>query len=112
MPTEKYVWCLTDKHINDLQSASIERVIARLKQAHWTNIQLQVRINGGFETIEADWLKHLKPVTEIPDQRQLMDFYAAKDKDELIERLHRHIERLQEKLPAAGSMRPEHVREG
>lgn len=111
----RYVWCLTDAHINDLQSASIERVISRLKRASWADIQLRLRINGTFEVIEgeqADWLRHLKRVTEPGDHAQLMAFYQAKDKDELIVRLHHHIEKLQAKLPPDGQPARQQVREG
>ena len=53
-PTAKGIaWVLTDTNINDLQAADVDRVIARCAQAHWVNIKLEVRINGGFETLEA-----------------------------------------------------------
>lgn len=112
LPAKGVAWVLTDSPINELQAADIDRVIARCKQAHWVNIQLEVRINGGFETLQADWIKHLKRVTDPVDQSQLMAFYDVKSKDELIDRLYRHIDRLQAKLPPSGSMRPERVREG
>lgn len=92
-------WVLTDAHINDLQTDSINRLIERCKHAHYVNVH--VRINGKDEHFEADWLKYIKPVTAPADVSQLMSFYDAADKDELIERLHHHIERLQAKLPAA-----------
>lgn len=53
-------WELTDEKINELQVASIDRLIERCKRAHFVNVQ--VRINGQFETFEADWLKHLKRI--------------------------------------------------
>lgn len=48
---------IDDSKINDLQRASIHRMIARAKPAHFTNIYM--RIGGKDETYEADWLKHL-----------------------------------------------------
>lgn len=50
-------WHLTDKKINALQVASVDRVIARAKAAHFVDVR--VRINGEFEYHQADWIKHL-----------------------------------------------------
>lgn len=94
-----HVWCLTNQKINDLQVASIDRLIDRCKAAHFVNVH--VRINGKDEHYEADWLKHLKRVVEPTDQSQLMAFYDVRTKDELIDRLYQHIERLQAKLPSS-----------
>jgi len=55
-------WTLTDEKINDLQVATIERLIPRCKAAHFVNVR--VRINGQWEEYEADWLKHLTSTTE------------------------------------------------
>ena len=52
---------LDDANINDLQRASILRLIERARHAHYTNIYF--RINGQDEVIEADWLKHLRVAT-------------------------------------------------
>lgn len=112
LPTEGESWVLTDAKINDLQAADINELIARCALAHFVDIQVRLRINGTYETVEADWIKHLKRMTNSPDHSQLMAFYAAKDKDELIARQAHHIERLQEKLPAAGQAIRTHVREG
>lgn len=49
---------LDDDLVNDLQVASIRRLIERAKHAHYTNIYM--RINGVDEVVEADWLKHLE----------------------------------------------------
>lgn len=51
--------------INDLQMESIRKLIPRLRQAHFTN--LRIRINGAWEEVECDWLKHLV----LPDGRRL-----------------------------------------
>lgn len=91
------VWCITDAKINELQAASIDRLIARAGAAHFTDIRL--RINGEFEHFEADWLKHLRRVTDPQRFDQLMRFYAARTLEELIERQDHHIKKLQEKLP-------------
>lgn len=49
---------LSDDHITELQRRSILKLINRAKHSHSTDIVL--RINGKDETIEADWIKHLK----------------------------------------------------
>jgi len=110
MTDEQHVWVLTDQNINELQVESIDRLIARCKAAHFVDIC--IRINGKDERVQADWLKHLKRVVELEDQSQLMQFYNACTKNELIDRLHHHIERLQAKLPPSGNLGPERVREG
>lgn len=112
MTKGQFAWVLADANINDLQAASIDRLIARCAQAHFVNIQLQIRINGGWETVEADWIKHMKRVTDPADQSQLMAFYDVKSKDELIERMYHHIERLQAKLPPIPDAAARRVREG
>lgn len=50
-------WKLPADAINRLQQASIERIVARCKQAHYVDIV--VRINGKYEVHQADWIKHL-----------------------------------------------------
>jgi uncharacterized small protein (DUF1192 family) len=110
--TNEKVWCLTEQNINDLQADSIDRLIERCGAAHYVNVH--IRINGRDEIVEADWLKHMKRVVDPTDQGQLLSFYSVHTKDELIDRLHRHIERLQAKLPSSeppGGERT-HVREG
>lgn len=49
---------LDETKINGLQLASIRRLIDRAKHAHVTDIH--IRINGAWEVVEADWLKHLE----------------------------------------------------
>lgn len=108
---EQNVWCLTDQKINDLQVATIDRLIARCGAAH--HVDLHVRINGQDEHYEADWLKHLKRVVDPIDQSQLLKFYDVCTKDELIERLYQHIERLQARdVPQVPERIRTHVREG
>jgi hypothetical protein len=107
---QQNVWVLTDANINELQVDSIDRLIARCKAAHYVDIC--IRINGKDERVQADWLKHLKRVVEPTDQSQLMSFYDVRTKDELIDRLYHHIERLQAKLPPDGQRGVERVREG
>lgn len=105
------VWCLTDQHLNELQVASIDRLIDRCKAAHYVDVC--IRINGKDERLQADWLKHMRRVVEPADHSQLMRFYAARSTDELIERLEHHIERLQAKLPPRRDEQPGYVpREG
>ena len=108
--TNQSVWCLTDQKINDLQVASIDRLIERCKAAHFTNIR--IRINGQWEDHEADWIKHLRRVTEPTDMAQLMSFYGAATLEDLVARQAHHIEKLQAKLPATPAMGAERVREG
>lgn len=50
-------WTLDHDKVNEFQLASIEKVVKRAKQAHYTN--LKIRINGQWEEYEADWVKHL-----------------------------------------------------
>lgn len=103
--SEEMVWCLAGRKINEFQVASIDRLIDLCGAAHYVNIEM--RINGRDEVFQADWLKHMKRVVDPIDQSQLLAFYDVRTKDELIERLYRHIERLQEKLPqtSAGAER-------
>lgn len=54
---EPVAWLLTDNNINDLQVATVQRLIDRAKQAHY--VDLVIRINGKDEHYQADWLKHL-----------------------------------------------------
>ena len=49
---------LTDENINELQVESIRKTIERCKHAHMTDIH--IRINGKWEVVEADWIKHMK----------------------------------------------------
>lgn len=109
--TKENVWCLSGAKVNEFQAASIDRLIERCGAAHYVNIE--IRINGQDEMYQADWLKHLKRIVEPTDQSQLLSFYDVQTKDELIDRLHRHIERLQAKMPPdpPGCERT-HVREG
>lgn len=54
-------WFVSADRLNDIQMKSIQRQIARCKQAHFVN--LKIRINGDWEEgEEADWIKHLLPV--------------------------------------------------
>jgi hypothetical protein len=107
---QQNVWALTDASINSLQVESIDRLIQRAKAAHFTNIH--VRINGEWEIHEGDWLKHLKRVVEPVDQSRLMAFYDVSTKDELIRRLHQHIDRLRAKLPPTRDENQRTPREG
>lgn len=52
-------WRLTDEHINELQVADIDHLVARCRRAHY--VDLVIRINGRDEHYQADWLKHLRP---------------------------------------------------
>jgi hypothetical protein len=54
-------WFLSADAINDIQNESLARSVKRCKQAHFTD--LQIRINGEFEAAQADWIKHLRPIT-------------------------------------------------
>lgn len=61
-------WLLTDRHINDLQVDSVQRLIDRARHAHFTD--LIIRINGKDERYQADWLKHLKRAAPTPPTEQ------------------------------------------
>lgn len=71
---EPVAWVLTDEHINDLQVASVNRVIDRCKRAHFTNIK--IRINGEWEEHEADWIKHMRPASQPSHNDVLEEAYA------------------------------------
>lgn len=60
MTKKKVSWQLTDERINDIQVDSIDRLIARAKNAHFVDVR--VRINGKDELFQADWLKHLQRI--------------------------------------------------
>lgn len=51
---------LPDDQINELQRASIERLIEVLASAHYTDLVVESRINGENRRFQADWIKHLK----------------------------------------------------
>jgi len=51
---------LDASHLNELQRETIKVIIDRCKRAHFTNVQ--VRVNGKWETFEADWIKQLEEV--------------------------------------------------
>ena len=53
-------WYLPKSPLNDLQIASVEEQIKRCKLAHFTDID--IRINGKFERMQADWIKHMQPI--------------------------------------------------
>jgi hypothetical protein len=63
LPADKgrLVFTLDTSKINDLQIESINQVIPRTRQAHHTDIS--IRINGTTESWQADWIKHLVPVS-------------------------------------------------
>ena len=110
MPTDQKVWCMTDQRINDLQADSIDRVIERCRHAHFTD--LRIRTNGNDEWVQADWLKHLRRVTEPIDAQRLMAFYDVDNITDLIRRQSEHIARLQAKLPPMRDEFPRTPREG
>jgi hypothetical protein len=49
---------IPNRNINELQVASIKRLIETLKWAKSADIR--VRKDGQYHTFEADWLKHMK----------------------------------------------------
>lgn len=53
---------IDEKHLNDVMRQGIAILIGRARGAHYTNAQ--VRINGQDELHEADWIKHLKIVSD------------------------------------------------
>lgn len=61
-------WILTDERINDLQVTTVSTLVERARRAHFCNVYL--RINGTDEVFEADWLKHLQPITPQPQCRE------------------------------------------
>lgn len=54
-------WFLPLDAVNDLQARTIARTISRGKGSHY--IDIRMRINGDFEHFEADWIKHMVPVS-------------------------------------------------
>ena len=50
-------WFLPFSRINDLQQRSLDRIVAKAKQSHFTNVVH--RLNGKDVTEEADWIKHM-----------------------------------------------------
>lgn len=54
-------WSLSSDKINELQQASIGRLVKRCKQAHFVDVRL--RINGNYEYEQADWIKHMLPAS-------------------------------------------------
>ena len=54
-------WFLPANSINDIQQLSVSDQISTCKKAHYTN--LSIRINGQDEIHQADWVKHLIPIT-------------------------------------------------
>jgi hypothetical protein len=64
-------WSLYAAKINDLQQDSIAALVRRCRAAHFVNVQ--VRINGKWETYEADWIKHLTREHEAPVEGKARD---------------------------------------
>lgn len=56
----EHAWRLTNEHINELQVASVDKIIKRCRAAHFVNVR--IRINGKWEEHEADWIKHMQRV--------------------------------------------------
>lgn len=74
-------WFLPSNKINGLQRASVLQLLPRLKMAHYTN--LKVRINGNWEEVEADWLKHMVRVnSEVPLAEQIQYLEARSTSNE------------------------------
>ncbi len=63
-------WCLNPERINDLQQDSIAALVKRCGRAHFVDVR--VRINGQWESYQADWIKHLRPT-----KRPLRSFMSA-----------------------------------
>lgn len=61
--------------INDMQLKSMRYVMNRARAAHFTDIDM--RINGKNEIIEADWLKHFREVST--RDVGIPAFYEAED---------------------------------
>lgn len=70
-------WLLTDHNINELQVASVQRLIDRAKHAH--HCDLVIRINGQDEHYEADWLKHLVRTAPQPAPELVKELRALRD---------------------------------
>lgn len=49
---------IDDENLNDLQRASIHKLIETAKGAHITDIHM--RLHGKDVVVEADWLKHIE----------------------------------------------------
>jgi hypothetical protein len=57
-PAEPVAFVITDEKINHLQVNTIRKTVERCKHAHHTDLQL--RINGQDEWLQADWVKHMQ----------------------------------------------------
>jgi hypothetical protein len=55
---EPVAFVITDEKINHLQVNTIRKTVERCKHAHHTDLQL--RINGKDEWLQADWVKHMQ----------------------------------------------------
>lgn len=59
---------LSFKDLNEPQIESIGRLLHRTQYAHFTNVK--VRINGKWEEYEADWIKHMQPVSDVGQEAE------------------------------------------
>jgi len=51
-------WILPGDKVNQPQAETIERTIRLAKHAHYVNVR--IRVNGEWQELEADWIKHLR----------------------------------------------------
>lgn len=55
-------WKLDGRHINDLVSDSIRRMVRKAKGTSIVDVVLVFRVNGEEQRFEADWVKYLEEV--------------------------------------------------
>lgn len=53
--------------VNDLQVESIRQLVRTCKAAHMVDVRM--RINGEWVSVEADWIKHLTITAETPNKK-------------------------------------------
>lgn len=56
---------IPEQHLNGLQRESLARLFQRAKGMHYANVQM--RINGGDEVFEVDWLRHAVVIEPSPE---------------------------------------------
>ena len=51
-------WILPREKVNSVQAETIAKTIVMAKHAHYVNVR--IRINGEWQEMEADWIKHMR----------------------------------------------------
>lgn len=55
-------WRLDGRHINDMVSDSIRKMVGKAKGTSVVDVVLVYRVNGEEERYEADWVKYLEEI--------------------------------------------------